>query len=80
MSVVVVVVVVVVLAGVLYMARRARRKPAQDQEKRRGQVDGASHMGGGRSVAPRRDGVVTGDEKPTDSTVSAPKGTSPMDL
>jgi hypothetical protein len=83
MTAVVIVVVVVVLAACLITARRMKRKPAagtSSPEGRRGQVVGGTHVGGGRSVAPRRDSEVTGDENPNEPTVPVHKGNSPMDL
>lgn len=38
-------------------------------ERRRGRVQGGTHVGGGRSVAPRRDAPVIPDENPEDSTL-----------
>jgi hypothetical protein len=83
MSVVIVIVVVAALLVCLYLVRRAGRKRAgknPDLEERRGQVRGGTHMGGGRSVGPRRDTEVTGDEDPNEPTVSVRKPSSPMDL
>jgi hypothetical protein len=75
--------VVVALAACLFVVRRMKRKPpaqVQHPDTRRGQVDGASHVGGGRSVMPRRDAPVTGDEAPDEPTVTVRKPGSPMDL
>jgi hypothetical protein len=41
----------------------------QHSDRRRGRVQGATHVGGGRSVAPRRDAPVILDENPDDSTL-----------
>ncbi|HEX4396402.1 MAG TPA: hypothetical protein VH136_02095 [Trebonia sp.] len=41
------------------------RNPHDDR--RRGRVQGGTHVGGGRSVAPRRDAPVIPDENPDDS-------------
>jgi hypothetical protein len=82
MTAVVIIVVVVALAACLLVVRRMKRKaPAQVEhpDERRGQVDGATHMGGGRSVMPRRDAPVTGDEAPDEPTVAVRKPTSPLD-
>jgi hypothetical protein len=82
MTAVVIIIVVVALAACLFVVRRMKQKaPAQVRhpEERRGQVDGATHMGGGRSVMPRRDAPVTGDEAPDEPTVAVRKPGSPLD-
>ena len=66
----------------------AGRRPNQERkvEHRRGRVQGGSHVGGGRSVAPRRDAPVIPDENPNDSTLPDRAGRpgsgsgNPMDL
>ena len=67
----------------------AGRRPDQKHkvlEHRRGRVQGGSHVGGGRSVAPRRDAPVIPDENPNDSTLPDRAGRpgsgsgNPMDL
>jgi hypothetical protein len=77
--------IVLALAGWLAAVLRAERSPAfrhPHVEPRRGQVQGATHVGGGRSVAPRRDAEVVMDENPEEPTVPVreERGTSPMDL
>lgn len=79
------VVIVLALAGFLAAVVLAQRTPFfrhPHTEPRRGQVWGGTHMGGGRSVAPRRDAEITPDEDPNKPTVPVrkPRGTSPMDL
>jgi hypothetical protein len=60
------VVVVVAIGGWLGSVFWASRKPHQQDhahgEQLRGQVQGGMHVGGGRSVAPRRDEAVVPDE------------------
>lgn len=76
-------VIVVSLAAWLVSIAMASRRPAFKKprlEPRRGRVWGGTHMGGGRSVAPRRDGEVTPDENPDEPTVAVRKRNSPMDL
>lgn len=61
---IVVVVVVVALAVWLIMVARAARHPQQEHPQReplRGLVQGGQHVGGGRSVGPRRDAPVPED-------------------
>jgi hypothetical protein len=41
----------------------------QHPDRRRGRVQGATHVGGGRSVAPRRDAPVILDENPDDAAL-----------
>jgi hypothetical protein len=58
---VIVVVIVVALAAWLGLVARAARHPQQEHPQRdsmRGLVQGGQHVGGGRSVAPRRDAPV----------------------
>jgi hypothetical protein len=79
------VVIVLALAAWLVAVAFAQRKPSFDHphvEPRRGQVQGGTHVGAGRSVSPRRDAEVTPDEDPEKPTVEIrkPRGTSPMDL
>jgi hypothetical protein len=68
-------IVAVAVAGLavwLVAVARAERYPffqhPQD-DRRRGRVQGGTHVGGGRSVAPRRDAPVIPDENPDDSTL-----------
>ena len=68
-------IVAVAVAGVamwLIMVALADRNPFSRRphaERRRGRVQGGTHVGGGRSVAPRRDAIVIPDENPDDSTL-----------
>jgi hypothetical protein len=66
-----VVIVVALAAGITGIVLAARnpfwRHPAHDA--RRGRVQGGTHVGGGRSVAPHRDAPVIPDENPEDSTL-----------
>ena len=58
---IIVVVVVAALAVWLIMVARAARHPQQEHPQReplRGLVQGGQHVGGGRSVGPRRDAPV----------------------
>ena len=76
--------IVLALAWLVAVAL-AQRKPSFEQpriEPRRGQVQGGTHVGGGRSVSPRRDAEVTPDDDPDKPTVRVdkPRGTSPLDL
>ncbi len=84
-DIIIVVVCVAALAAFLVAIVFAQRTPFfrhPHTEPRRGRVWGGTHMGGGRSVAPRRDAEVTPDEDPNKPTVPVrkPRGTSPMDL
>jgi hypothetical protein len=76
--------IVAALASWLVAVGLASRRPGSMRppaEPRRGRVQGGSHVGGGRSLAPRRDGEVTPDENPDKPTVPVRRrGTSPMDL
>lgn len=79
------VVIVLALAAWLVAMVFAQRTPFfrhAHAEPRRGSVQGGTHVGGGRSVAPHRDAEVTPDENPDEPTVPVrkPRGTSPMDL
>lgn len=78
-------VIVVALAVWLIMVTIADRNPAfrrSHVEPRRGNVQGGTHVGGGRSLGPRRDAEIFPDEDPDKPTVEVarPRGTSPMDL
>jgi hypothetical protein len=81
---VIVLVAVVALAvwlGSVFLASRHPGGKNPDMSQRRAQVDGGTHMGGGRSVAPRRDAEVIPDEDPTAPTVPVQeRRNSPMDL
>jgi hypothetical protein len=73
------------LGSWLFMVRLAANKPADPHrhaERRRGQVQGGSHVGGGRSVSPRRDAEVTPDADPETPAVPVQeeRHNSPMDL
>jgi hypothetical protein len=78
-----IVVAILALGFWLLMVRRAANHPAgmgAHAEPRRGQVQGGTHVGGGRSVGPRRDAEVIPDE-PEEPTVPVERrGNSPMDL
>lgn len=88
MCAVIVIALAVWVATVLLADRRPYvRRPGI--ERRRGRVQGGTHTGGGRSVAPRRDAPATPGEDPEGGTLpgqagySEPagrRGTSPMDL
>jgi hypothetical protein len=83
---------VIVVVGVLALAAwpvsvmLANRNPAGRRhpraEHRRAQVQGGTHVGGGRSVAPRRDAEVETGAAPEDPTVPVAENrrNSPMDL
>jgi hypothetical protein len=82
---------VIVVVGILALAAwpvsvmRANRNPTGRRhpraEHRRAQVQGGTHVGGGRSVAPRRDAEVQPDAAPEEPTVPvANRRNSPMDL
>lgn len=78
-------VIVASLAAWLIAIAFAQRAPSfrhSHVEPRRGRVQGGTHVGGGRSVGPHRDGEVTQEESPETPTVPVgkPRGTSPMDL
>jgi len=68
-------IVLVTVAGLavwLVTVALADRKPFfrhPHPDRRRGRVQGGTHVGGGRSVAPRRDAPVIPDENPDDSTL-----------
>jgi hypothetical protein len=77
--------IVLALAGWLVAMFLADRNPSfrhPHTEPRRGRVQGGTHVGGGRSVSPRRDAEVTPDEDPDKPTVPVreDRGTSPLDL
>ena len=74
----IVAVAVVTLAIWLIGVGRAARKPYQEPhgDPLRGPVQGGPHVGGGRSVAPRRDEEVDPDQTPYGDTVS-PRLVSP---
>jgi hypothetical protein len=56
-----------------------RRHPRA--ERRRANVQGGTHVGGGRSVGPRRDAEVTPDDGADEPTVAVrEQGQGPMDL
>jgi hypothetical protein len=78
------VVIVVGLATWLVVVMVAARRPGgaeKHAEARRGNVQGGTHVGGGRSVAPNREEEVSPDDSPNDPTVPVrARGTSPMDL
>lgn len=68
----IVVVAVVALAVWLIAVSRAGDRPFfrhPHYDRRRGRVQGGTHVGGGRSVSPRRDATVIPDENPEDSTL-----------
>ena len=82
-------VIVAALAIWLIMVGLAQRRPYfrnPHPERRRGRVQGGTHTGGGRSVAPRRDAPVTPGETPDDSTLPSHAGRpgsgsgNPLDL
>jgi hypothetical protein len=65
-------VTVLVLAVWLFMVMRAGSNPLfkhPHYDQRRGRVQGGTHVGGGRSVAPHRDSPVIPEENPDDSTL-----------
>ena len=70
----------------VHLAGRRPHPKRKVLEHRRGRVQGGSHVGGGRSVAPRRDAPVIPDENPNDSTLPDRAGRpgsgsgNPMDL
>ena len=79
--------IVLALAGWLVAIAFAQRKPSFENphvEPRRGRVQGGTHVGGGRSVSPRRDAEVTPDDDPEEPAVEIRRthgtGTGPMDL
>jgi hypothetical protein len=69
---IIVVVVIVALAIWLIAVMRAARKPSREPQgdKLLGPVQGGIHVGGGRSVAPRRDEAVDPDQVPAGTTVN----------
>jgi hypothetical protein len=70
--VVVVVALAIWLIGLSVAARRPRRGPHGDQL--HGPVQGGTHVGGGRSVAPRRDEEVDPDQTVAGDTVTPELG------
>jgi hypothetical protein len=81
--------IVVALAVWLAMVGLAARRPGVRRpatERRRGRVQGGTHTGGGRSVAPSRDATAVPGENPEERSVSNRPGParsepgSPMDL
>jgi hypothetical protein len=70
----------------VHLAGRHPHPKRKVLERRRGRVQGGSHVGGGRSVAPRRDAPVIPNENPEDSTLPDHAGRpgsgsgNPMDL
>jgi hypothetical protein len=82
----IVAVAIVALAAWPVSVMLANRNPAGRRhpraEHRRAQVQGGTHVGGGRSVAPRRDAEVIPDAAPEDPTVPVreDRRNSPMDL
>lgn len=80
MCAVIVIALAVWLSTVALAARHPIRQPQPDA--RRGRVQGGTHTGGGRSVAPRRDAEVVEGEDPNDSTLpgrTGRPGSSPLD-
>ncbi|MBO0805977.1 MAG: hypothetical protein J2P25_23265 [Nocardiopsaceae bacterium] len=82
-------VIVVSLAAWLAAVALAQRHPWVEKpgiERRRGRVQGGTHTGGGRSLAPHRDAAAVPGENPEGSTVPDRPGWSgegsgnPMDL
>lgn len=64
-------VIVASLAVWLIAVGLAARKPYHERphgERRRGRVQGGTHIGGGRSVAPRRDEPVAPGQAPSGGT------------
>jgi hypothetical protein len=81
----IVIVAVVALAAGLSSVYLAARNPGGKRhpraERRWAQVQGGTHMGGGRSVAPRRDAEVVPGEDPQTPTVPVRQPRNgPMDL
>jgi hypothetical protein len=81
----IVVVAVVALAAWPATVMLANRNPAGRRhpraEHRRAQVQGGTHMGGGRSVMPRRDEEVAPDEDPGKPAVPVREpGHGPVDV
>lgn len=83
------VVIVVALGSWLATVAYAQRRPFSKRpgiERRRGRVQGGSHTGGGRSVAPARDEPAIPGENPEEPSVANRPGPthdepgSPMDL
>jgi hypothetical protein len=72
MCAVIVVSLAIWLATVMLADRSTPFSRRSRQEPRRGRVVGGTHVGGGRSVAPRRDAPVVAGEDPHEPTVTAP--------
>ncbi len=65
---------------VMLTRRRPRGRRPQRAEQRRASVQGGTHVGGGRSVGPRRDAEVVPDEDPNEPTVPVRgQGNRPVD-
>ena len=76
-------VIVVSLALWLAAVAMAARNPAFEETRIRprcGRVQGGTHVGGGRSVAPHRDAEAIPDEGPERPTVPVRRRNSPMDF
>jgi hypothetical protein len=82
-------VIVIALAIWLTTVGLAARRPYfrhPHPDTRRGRVQGGTHTGGGRSVAPHRDAPVTPGENPEDSSLPTHAGRpgsgsgNPLDL
>jgi hypothetical protein len=54
---------------VMLTRRRPRGRQPQQAEHLRANVQGGTHVGGGRSVGPRRDAEVLPDDDPNEPTV-----------
>jgi hypothetical protein len=72
--VVVCAVALIVLVAAPLLADRRPYSSKPGIERRRGRVQGGTHTGGGRSVAPHRDAPVIEGENPEDSTLPEPAG------
>ncbi|HLH84705.1 MAG TPA: hypothetical protein VKV38_15705 [Trebonia sp.] len=72
MCAVIVVALAIWLVAVMLADRSTPFFRRSRQEPRRGRVVGGTHVGGGRSVAPRRDAPVVAGEDPHEPTVTAP--------
>jgi hypothetical protein len=81
--VLVIVAVATLAAWLIMVVMIAARHPAVEHphiEPRRGRVQGGTHLGGGRSVAPRRDAEISPDDDPEEPTVPVHQSrTGPMD-
>jgi hypothetical protein len=67
--VIVAVVALAVFVAVVLISDRSPYFRHPQHDRRRGRVQGGTHVGGGRSVSPRRDDPVIPDEHPDDSTL-----------